>query len=147
MGVFQRAGEMRAKKRGAWQIHTRLSLQMIQFVVYLRDHLLLESFLDVPIINLFVRLFNRDLYLKSAFALRNCALVGLRAARGVPSFAHQRVGLFRLACPAAERVFRLIIRGWHLQLMAPRELDTRSTFALLLTESLRLHGQLVRTAR
>lgn len=36
-------------------------LQMIQFVVYLRDHLLLESILDRFIIKRFGRLFNRGL--------------------------------------------------------------------------------------
>jgi hypothetical protein len=135
------------KKRGAWQIHTRLFLQMIQFVVYLRDHLLLESFLDIPIINPITQLFNRDLNLKSAFALPNCFGRAVHStARGDPFFAQQSVGLFRRACQAAEGVFRLIIRRWHRQQVVPHDLDSRWTSALSSTEFLRLLGQLVRTA-
>jgi hypothetical protein len=41
---------------------------------------------------------------------------------------------------------RTIITGWHPRQMAPHDLDIRWTFVSLLTESLRLRGQLMRMA-
>jgi hypothetical protein len=59
--VNQSADQVKTKKERRMAESHAPPLQMIQFVVYLRDHLLLESILDTLIIKRSSRIFNRGL--------------------------------------------------------------------------------------